>query len=219
MNNLKAKHIKTTGRIAADLIPAKLDTVGAAFNDIGCNNWKAGYPYAPKASFRLACTDNALLIHYRVEELTVRAIAADNGKVWEDSCCELFVAPDPAQAFYYNIECNCAGQLLIGAGEGRADRERATYDVLATVDRWTSLSAGPFEEQQAPKVWELCLYIPCQALFKHDIKSLAGSTVGANIYKCGDKLKNPHYLSWSPIAAPRPDFHRPDFFGHITFDK
>ena len=27
----------------------------------------------------------------------------------------------------------------------------------------------------------------------------------------------PHYLSWMPIDTPKPDFHRPEFFGKINF--
>jgi hypothetical protein len=37
----------------------------------------------------------------------------------------------------------------------------------------------------------------------------------ANIYKCGDKCDQPHFLSWSPIGLPNPDFHCPEWFGEI----
>jgi hypothetical protein len=37
-----------------------------------------------------------------------------------------------------------------------------------------------------------------------------------NLYKCGDKCDTPHFLSWSPIGLPQPDFHCPDFFGEIV---
>jgi len=37
----------------------------------------------------------------------------------------------------------------------------------------------------------------------------------ANFYKCGDGLSKPHYLSWKPIVAEKPDFHRPEFFSTI----
>ena len=47
--------------------------------------------------------------------------------------------------------------------------------------------------------------------------SLKGKTLRANFYKCGDKLQQMHFLSWNPIDVPKPDFHRPDFFGEVTF--
>ena len=40
----------------------------------------------------------------------------------------------------------------------------------------------------------------------------------ANFYKCGDRLKQQHYLSWNPIDLPRPNFHCPEFFGELTFE-
>ena len=219
MNNLNIPHIHTDKRIAAADIPSVLDKAGAKSCPISSNNWKEKYPYAPKATFRLACTDNALLIHYHVEEDTVRATAADNGNVWEDSCCELFIAPDADSPFYYNIECNCAGQMLIGAGAERKNRERASQQVLDTVKRWSTLGRGPFAEQDAPPVWELVMMIPASAFFKSSIKGFAGRTIRANFYKCGDKLRKPHYLSWNPIELPRPNFHCPEFFGELEFEK
>ena len=32
-----------------------------------------------------------------------------------------------------------------------------------------------------------------------------------NLYKCGDDLSHPHFLSWQPIEAPKPNFHLPAF--------
>ena len=46
---------------------------------------------------------------------------------------------------------------------------------------------------------------------KHHIPT----SLKANFYKCGDLTAHTHFLSWSPIDAPKPDFHRPDFFGTL----
>jgi hypothetical protein len=40
----------------------------------------------------------------------------------------------------------------------------------------------------------------------------------ANFYKCGDKTSHPHWLTWSVVDKPEPDFHRPEFFGILEFD-
>ena len=45
--------------------------------------------------------------------------------------------------------------------------------------------------------------------------TLDGQKVRGNIYKCGDKLPVPHFISWSPISTPAPDFHCPRFFGEM----
>ena len=42
--------------------------------------------------------------------------------------------------------------------------------------------------------------------------------MGANMYKCGNKTVNKHYLSWTQIDIDAPNFHRPDFFGTISFE-
>ena len=42
-----------------------------------------------------------------------------------------------------------------------------------------------------------------------------GRTIRANFYKCGDNCDTTHFLSWSPIGLPAPDFHCPAFFGEV----
>jgi hypothetical protein len=49
-------------------------------------------------------------------------------------------------------------------------------------------------------------------------ESLSGKKIKANFYKCGDKTEEPHYLSWSPIDTPEPDFHVPSFFGLLEME-
>ena len=219
MKKIVAKHIAAS-KMPAELkdVPALLDAEGVEFVPIGTNNWPTAFPYTPKVDVRIAHTGQSIILNYRVEEDSVQAVAADNGKVWEDSCCEFFSIP-ASDGVYYNIECNCAGQMLIGSGAGRKDRERASQQVLDTVKRWSTLGCGPFAEKDAPAVWQLVLVIPASAFFKHHITSFAGTTIRANFYKCGDKIRKQHYLSWNPINLPRPNFHCPEFFGEVEFER
>jgi len=60
--------------------------------------------------------------------------------------------------------------------------------------------------------------LPFRAYFRHDIKSMEGSVIRANFYKCGDDQKTTHYLSWSPIGTEKPAFHAPDYFGTLYFE-
>ena len=195
-----------------------MDNQGVEWHQIGCVDWQNEYPYAPAVAFRMAHSSGNLLLNYRVSEAFVRAIAAeDNGKVWEDSCCEFFSSPAD-DGYYYNMECNCAGTLLVACGQGRENREHAPRQVLEKVSRWSSLERAPFDTKAAPERWDLALVIPLSAYFKHRIESLSGRTVRANFYKCGDKLPQPHFLSWNRISIDKPDFHRPDFFGELFFE-
>lgn len=219
MKKIIAKHIPAS-EIPVQLqdVPALLDAKGVEFVAIDTNNWASDYPYAPKVEFRIAHTGNSIVLNYRVSEDSVRAVAADDGNVWEDSCCEFFSVP-AGDNIYYNIECNCAAHMLIGCGPERENRERATQQVLDTVKRWSSLGNVPFEEKDAPSEWQLVLVVPVSAFYNHNITDLSGTTVRANFYKCGDKLRNMHFLSWNPIDVPHPDFHCPKFFGEVEFER
>jgi len=66
--------------------------------------------------------------------------------------------------------------------------------------------------------WELDIILPLKALVHHELSDIAGVKARANFYKCGDKLKNPHFLSWNPVRISKPDFHRPEFFGSLEFE-
>ncbi|NDV57414.1 carbohydrate-binding family 9-like protein [Bacteroides sp. 519] len=216
MKELKVKKISETITDAAT-VPALLDKENVAFQALDVVNWEA-YPYKPDVKFRIAHTENAILLQYRVKESSVRAkYGNDNGSVWTDSCVEFFLIPGKDDV-YYNLECNCIGTVLLGAGSGRNDREHAGTEVMETIQRWSSLGREPFEERIGDTEWEVALIIPYSAFFKHQITSLDGRDIRANFYKCGDELKTPHFVSWNPIGVENPNFHLPEYFGMIHFE-
>ena len=213
---MKVKKI-SVANVAVSALPELLDEERIGFQPIDHVNWSA-YPYKPKVAFRIAHTDNSILLHFNVKEATVRArYGVDNGDVWTDSCVEFFSIP-AADGIYYNFECNCIGTILIGAGKERANRERAPQELMDGVQRWSSLGREPFPERMEETSWDVALIIPYTVFFKHNITSLDGETIKANFYKCGDELQTPHFLSWNPIEIEKPDFHRPDFFGTLEFE-
>ena len=207
----------TANDCTPESIPELMNQAQIDFQTIGCVNWPE-FPYRPDVQFRIAHTDNALLIHYKVKEKSVRAhYGEDNGSVWTDSCVEFFSIP-AGDDIYYNIECNCAGTILVEAGApGQKPRERAPLEKIALIKRWASLGRQPFEERIGEVEWEMALWIPLEVFFKHSIKEL-GSTLRANFYKCGDELQTPHFLSWNPIDLPKPNFHCPEFFGTLQVE-
>jgi hypothetical protein len=78
--------------------------------------------------------------------------------------------------------------------------------------RFGQLEGGPLDEGGI-WTWRVGVVIPFE-LIGVDPENLPES-IRANFYKCGDKTAHPHYLSWSPIETPKPDFHRPEFFGEL----
>jgi hypothetical protein len=215
-NTMKVK--KLSGKVQdAQQIPALFDNENIMYHPVDRVNWEA-YPYQPHVSFRIAYTNDAILLHYKVTEDSVRArYGEDNGSVWTDSCVEFFSIP-AADGIYYNLECNCIGTVLLAAGPERSDREAAPLEITGQVKRWASLGRETFEEKIGECTWEVALLIPYKVFFKHAITGLDGMSIRANFYKCGDELQKPHFLSWNPIKIEKPDFHRPDFFGLLEFE-
>ncbi|MBQ4485026.1 MAG: hypothetical protein II934_08530 [Prevotella sp.] len=229
---MNIKKIQNQHGLRAEEVPQLMLTHGVEYQKVACVNWPKEFPYAPKMEVALAHTGDSLLLHYRVEENCIRAAAeADGGRVWEDSCCEIFLQPSSPNTQhptpYFNIECNCAGTLLIGKGEDRHDRQPATAKTLQSANRWSSLMktavSGENGRYTIPLkdgkfTWHMALVVPATALFDSGITDFSGQTLRGNIYKCGDCLTTPHFLSLFPIETAQPDFHRPEFFGELTFE-
>ena len=187
---------------------------------VACCNWPAEFPYAPEVSFRMFHTGDRLMLRFDVaESYTAALVTEDNGEVWTDSCVEFFIAPD--EGLYYNFETTCIGRMLLSGRKSRTeDVQPAPAEALASVKRFTTYPFGePFAERKGDNRWSLTLAIPPQALFRHALTDWSGLKARMNLYKCGDKLSHPHFLSWRPIRTEKPDFHRPEFFGEVTFEK
>lgn len=210
----------TRPQTAAEL-PEALHQAGVNWTPIAQAPWAGDYPYQPRAKVRVAHSGDALLVHFHVDEETVRAVADNNGAIWEDSCCEVFLRPTESLD-YYNIECNAATHMLIGhqhiTAEGKRESVRAEAGILAHVQRWSSLGSEPFEAKAAEGPWDLALIIPVSALWCDRVNDLGGLKTKANFYKCGDGLPRPHFLSWAPLAHPTPKFHLPQQFGDVEFE-
>ena len=214
MKELIVNKVNTAINAPYEEILKSLDV--SPWNIIDTVNW-AEYDYCPKVEFRIAYSDSAFLLHYRVKEQSVRAIAIeDNGAVWKDSCVEFFITPAD-DGIYYNFEFNCIGTCLLAAGSSRNGREAAPGNIISPIRRRPSLGKHSFAERKNETEWDLLLVIPYTCLFKHPDFSPAGKTLRANFYKCGDDLTVPHFISWNPIKTENPDFHRPEYFGKIIF--
>ncbi len=181
-------------------------------------NWANEFPYSPSANFSIAYDDDALYIRFRViEECTMAKVTKNNGPVWTDSCVEFFVSFDDSG--YYNLEFNCIGKMLMGFRKEKPSPEYATEELMATIERVSTLGSEPFDERFGDELdWELNVRIPREAFFRHNIESFTGlEGVRANFYKCGDNLSKPHFLSWAPIGVDAPNFHLPAYFGELKF--
>ena len=179
---------------------------------VDCVNWKE-YPYKPLVTIRLGYSSSALAILFEVEEKHVRAVTMnDYGPVWEDSCCEFFVA-DSEEKGYFNFEINCIGTLLAAKRRSRDDFEFLPQSQLKKIQRFSSLPHVPINSIGMGQKYWVAEVIPFSVLGLYE----APKSIKANFYKCGDKCNEPHFLSMAPIDHPSPNFHCPEFFREIIF--
>lgn len=170
-------------------------------------------------SFDIHHRGTSILLKYLVEEPQVRAINTDfNSSVWEDSCVEFFISLD-GDDNYYNFEFNAIGAVLGAYGPNRKSREFISHKILEHIHVDPSLGRAPIKNREGKISWELAVILPLKAFCYHELTDISGHKARANFYKCGDSLKKPHFLSWKPVLAEKPDFHRPEFFGDLEFSS
>ena len=159
-----------------------------------------------------------LFLKYTVKGEQLRAVTTeDQGPVWEDSCVEFFCQV-PGDQHYFNFECNCIGAMVGSRRLGRAeDVQPLPPEEMALIERKCSFPREAFEEKDGLFEWTVEEKIPLDLIFQRPMTNFKRPiTLRANFYKCADKTKRPHFLSWQPIDLPKPDFHCPQFFGEIT---
>lgn len=196
--------------------------------DVNIANWpERNGEYRPAATFKMIYSDSHLYIRYRVREKALKAIyGCDAGaKPWTDDCMELFIIPDTEDMVYFNIEMNCIGKGIIGKGALRKDRYRLTPEELEQVRRFSTLGSEAFGVRVLPAEsdewyeWSMIIAVPFDILCgEKGVSVVKGKRALGNVYKCGDDMPQPHYLTWSPIGTPSPNYHVPEYFGYFVFE-
>lgn len=207
-------------------IVEKLVGTGAKI-DISCNNWPDQYPDRRPTTVYAGHGDGNLYLHFDCHGPHLKALVDRNlGPVADDSCVEFFVMPhkpgwpDGAAAVdegrYWNFEFNAIGRINASHRLTRPEPTRLTPAELDAIKTYPSAGREPFDEMDGDRDWTLTVVIPTQ-LF--GVKAVDRPLpLWVNFYKCGAKTSSPHYLSWAPIRADRPDFHRPDSFAKVTLN-
>lgn len=175
-----------------------------------------------EATARLLYDERALYLQYEVVDGHQQATTTElNGRVWTDSCVELFASPTPDdRQHYFNFEANCIGQFRLGFGPNRENRCLVSPDLADTVRVETSVD-GPRKEPdpETDERWWLAAALPFDALqgfTRVDFDRSTGTVWRGNLQCCREDSA-PSYAVWSSIDAPSPDFHRPNQFGCLVF--
>jgi len=171
-------------------------------------------PVPPHVEVAIAAVSSGFLLHFSVKENELRAVNTQiNSPVYEDSCVEFFVSFH-ADGSYYNLEFNSIGAILAGYGESRSHRDYLSPERIRTIEVTTKHHS---QDGQGMIRWELQAFVPVSFFHEQQPVLQRGATCFANFYKCGDKLKHPHFFSWQPVKVEEPNFHMPAFFGDIQF--
>ncbi len=160
-----------------------------------------------KGRVYLSHEGSILKAQFKIEAKELRReVSQNNGAVYQDSCCELFLMKKGDEE-YYNFEISATGAILIGKGKDRNSRIRLLGD-----EWWNKVKRNVtiLENNSEKAVWTVDVEI--------DLKDfdLYSENLLGNIYLCGDNLKETVFISLFPIDLVSPNFHCKEFFGEFT---
>jgi len=157
---------------------------------------------------QLLYNDEAIYVHFKTDERPLLARRTDrDSAVCEDSCMEFFLSPDTTDNHYFNFEINPLGTMYLHYNTSR-------YDIHAV-----DVPSEAFEIKSVitQTSWELFYKIPFDVILSKFEKIT--DECRANFYKCGEDTEVEHYACWNEIHLEKPEFHCPDFFGKLIFEK
>lgn len=179
--------------------------------------------FTPNVKAKMMYDDENLYVIFHVDDRYVRCLITDyNGAVYEESAVEFFFSPDPEfPDRYFNLEINCGGTPLMHYNDFAA-KTHTSLDLedIKKVEIAHSLPHVVDPEISNSVTWTLEYKIPLAMLEKYSkiIYPKPGIDWRANFYKIAEKGSNVHFLTWSVVNNPVPNFHLPRFFGIIKFE-
>ena len=153
-----------------------------------------------------------LWVRMEAVESAIRAtLTGKLDQVCDDSCLEFFFAPLPGDDRYFNFEWNPLGTLYLGFGAARPTRVR---QIVKKPDEL--FAPQSFRSETG---WGIVFKVPAAYIGLYIPGYRLEGEAACNFYKCGDRTEKPHYLAWSPLNSPAPDYHRRQDFGVLCFEK
>jgi hypothetical protein len=191
--------------------------------EIAINNFTGDVPaFRPVAKAKMMYDDKNLYVIFKVEDQHVRIQATEfNGPVSADACVEFFFSPDTsAPMHYFNLEVNAGGTPLMGYHlDHQKVKKMLQPEELKLIEIAHSLPKKLEKEIAEPVTWTVEYRVPLDLLRKYSpvTQPKKGVSWHANFYKTASRSSNPHWITWSVVNSPKPDFHLPEFFGTVTF--
>jgi alpha-galactosidase len=213
------KDLQNSAIIVADELSGKLDVFGFP----GTNDWDLAKPVrfasdwqgknediGRETEVRALWTTNMLFLKFscRYRTITVFNDGDPNGRrdqLWDRDVAEVFLQPDPEQLRrYWEFEVSPNGMwidLEISPG-GRRDPESGMKSRVIL--------------DENKKLWTAMLAFPMQVLTKRFDPSAEWRV---NFFRVEGVAEPRFYSSWQPTHTPQPNFHVPEAFGVLCFQK
>jgi hypothetical protein len=166
------------------------------------------------AEARLCWSDEALHVRFvgeQHEPLVVADSPITDRKtlgLWDRDVCEIFVAPDPAHPErYFEFEAAPTGEWVdLGLVVTSTGRETD----------WDFNSGMEAAARIEPKSVKIGIRIPWSDAIPKPAK---GDVWRVNVFRCVGPEAPERYLAWRPTHAPEPNYHVPEAFGTLRFDR
>ncbi|MBI1789149.1 MAG: c-type cytochrome [Acidobacteria bacterium] len=179
--------------------------------------WKEGDKEQTVA--KMLWDDDNLYVGFHCRDKHISAyVTQRHGPVSNDDCVEIFLSPDPEKAAnYYTFEINAIGTML---NRCKTDwwKGPPTWEPEGVRYRTSFHGWAKKDESKDDDHWEVELAIPFKN-FERDAANTPpreGDQWRLNLNRTGG-ITNRQSSSWSPIPAPRPQFHTPSAFGWVRF--
>lgn len=175
--------------------------------------------HRPNVLAKIAYDKEAVYVIFRVEDRYVRCVRTNyQDPVCKDSAVEFFFSPsNDVSKGYFNLEINCGGTALFKFRSLEKGTVLIPEQEFMKIEIAHSLPRIIFPEIKNEIIWTIEMRIPVDILKKYyTVTSPApGVKWRANLYKIADESSHPHYLTWSRVNFPEPNFHLPEFFGTL----
>ena len=163
-----------------------------------------------RAQGQLCYDDEYLYVHQVAVEQEIRAENTEPlSPIYEDSCLEFFFMPE-GDKNYFNCEINPNGCIHMQYGPKKTDR--------ISIVRADAKDYFDIRTDRTSDGWEVYYRIPLDLIRLFDKDFQFKGTMTGDMYKCGNKTVNKHYLSWTQIDLDTPNFHCPEYFGTLRFE-
>lgn len=180
--------------------------------------------FRPNVHAKMMYDKENLYVIFKVKDRFVRCMVQEyNGPVSTDACVEFFFSPDinlPER--YFNLETNAGGTPLMAYHiYGHKEYQKVSVEDLKKIEIAHSLPSRVDKEIGTPITWIIEYKLPVSMLEKYGSVTHPsdGNIWYANFYKTASRGSNIHYLTWSRVDNPEPNFHLPQFFGKLKFGK